>query len=211
MNRPFALPIFLPRGPQHYWNVMREHATAWTVADIAGCTNGVSFKTVKTYVAFLVKSGAVKAVGSRKGKAGQFDATTYRVAIKDRDAPVVRRDTFEGSRGRSQLQVWTAMRTLGVFTLPELAVAASTEDHVVKLRTAETYVRRLAAAGVVLVVEPYRRGGNGHARGARAGTYRLARLHNTGPKPPKIFGVDTVFDANREKIIAVTDVREVAA
>ncbi|QLP98537.1 MAG: hypothetical protein HZY79_15710 [Rhodoblastus sp.] len=63
-----------------------------------------------------------------------------------------------------------------------LAFAASTEECPVKPRTAESYVRKLAKAGVLIVLTPYRKGAKGRA-GAHAGKWRLKPSRNTGPKP----------------------------
>ncbi|MCC2110381.1 MAG: hypothetical protein KDJ40_23545, partial [Hyphomicrobiales bacterium] len=171
MNRPFNVPIALPRGPEHYWSIAKKFgAKGFTLGELAGCTNGVAYSTVKAWLYAMVKQGAVKQIGSRKSAIGQ-PAHVYAVAIKTAKAPVQRRQDYQGVRGKTQQQVWTAMRTLGTFSLVELTAAASTPEQPVKRRTAEEYVRRLANAGVLAVVEPYAKGKPG-ATGARAGTWR---------------------------------------
>lgn len=205
MNRPFNVPIALPRGPEHYWKVAREFgATGFTLSDLAGCTNGVARSTVKHWIGDMVAAGVLKVVGARKAIAGR-DAHVYAVAIKAAKAPVQRRADYTGERGRIQQQLWTAMRTLGQFGIRELAAAASTDDLAIKPRTAEEYVRRLTRAGVLIVVEPYAKGKPG-ATGARAGVWRLKKSADTGPRAPKVFKATIVFDANRSAIIGESEV-----
>lgn len=206
MNRPFSLPIALPRGPEHYWKIMQElNKDGFTIRDVAGCTNGVSFKTVKTYARNLLAQGIIVKIGERQATYGAT-AHVYKIAKPQRKAPIERRDDFTGARGLTQQQVWTAMRTLAAFSLVELAASASTEEHPVKLRTAENYVRRLVAAGVVEVVKPHRKGAPG-APGAVAGVYRLRPAANSGPLSPKVFNASIVFDPNKNRVLgeAVTE------
>lgn len=205
MNRPFNVPIMLPRGPEHYWSVAKKFGPkGFTLGELAGCTNGVAYSTVKSWLCAMLRQGAIKTIGGRKSAMGQ-PANLYAVAVKSAKAPVQRRPDYQGSRGRVQQQLWTAMRTLGTFSLVELAAAASTQERPVKLRTAEEYVRRLTNAGVVAVVEPYAKGRPG-ASGARAGTWRLVKRADTGPLAPKIFNASIVFDANTLKIVGESEV-----
>ena len=44
MNRPFNVPIALPRGPEHYWSIAKKAgAKGFTLGELAGCTNGVAY------------------------------------------------------------------------------------------------------------------------------------------------------------------------
>lgn len=211
LTRPFEIPVQLPRGPEHYWKVMCAAGSAgFTVGDVAGCTNGVAWSTVKDYITRLAKEGLVKVIGG-KPSAGGVKIHVYAVTKISTMAPVLRRPDYTGVRGRSQAQVWTAMRSLGAFTLRELAVAASTDDHVVKPRTAEAYVRMLMKAGIVVAVEPYAKGRKGRPFGAGAapGTYRLTRAGNTGPAAPKVFKASIVFDPNKNRVVKVAETEEV--
>lgn len=205
MNRPFSIPVALPRGPEHYWAAMRAYGSkGFTAHDIACCSEGIAYSTVKTYLAHLLKIGAIKVVSSEKLRATRT-TRVYAVAIKATKAPVQRRADYSGARGRVQQQLWTAMRSLGAFAIRELAAAASTDDLVIKPRTAEEYVRRLTRAGVLMVVEPYAKGKPG-ATGARAGLWRLKKSADTGPLAPKIFKASIVFDCNRSAIIGESEV-----
>lgn len=208
MNRPFNIPIALPRGPEHYWNMARGFgAEGFTLEQLAGCTNGVAYSTVKDWTYAMVAQGAIKAIGARKSSIG-LPAKIYAVAIRATKAPVQRRADYQGKRGRVRQQVWTAIRGLKTFGLAELAVSASTEEYPVKLRTAEEYVRRLTNAGLLIVVTPYKRGGNGRGVGAKAGVWRLKKSADTGPLAPKVFNASIVFDANRSAIVGQAEVSQ---
>ena len=210
MNRPFSVAVALPKGPEHYWAMAKAAGPqGFSIPELAGCTNGVAYATVKNWVHGLARAGILKAVGThpqrnRPDGAG-LPATLYAVAIKSSAAPVLRRDSFSGARGQIQQQLWTAMRTLPVFGVRELALAASTDTLSIKPRTAEEYVRRLTKAGVLTVVDAYAKGKPG-ATGARSGTWRLKRAANSGPLAPKVFRATFVFDANRRAIIGQSEV-----
>ncbi len=208
MNRPFNVPVALPRGPEHYWKIARQFGpTGFSIEQLAGCTNGVAYSTVKHWVYELVEAGALRVVGARKSSIG-LPAKIYAVAIKATKAPVQRRPDYTGARGKIQQQIWTAMRTLQTFRLAELAASASTEECKVPVRTAEEYVRRLTRGGLLIVVEPYKRGGNGRGVGAKAGVWRLKKSADTGPLAPKVFKASIVFDANRAAVVGQPEVSQ---
>ncbi len=206
MHRPFAVPVALPRGPEHYWKTMQAlDEKGFTVRDIALCADGSAHATVKNYVQFLVRKKILVKVGARKE--GYVEAGVYRIKTPQRFAPVMHRTEYLGARGAIQRALWTAMRSLSQFSLPELAATASTEEHPVKLRTAEEYVRRLRRVGVVEDVKRYQRSAPG-ASGAKAGVYRLVRAHNSGPLPPKVFSAQIVFDPNKNRVLGEALVSE---
>lgn len=207
LARPHALPVALPQGPAHYWKMMQTLSKrGFTIGDIALCSEGVAYSTVKDYARYLLDEGYIVKVGTRK--TGYAIADVYSVKKAVRSAPAVRRRPgYTGQRGAIQTALWNAMRTLASFTLIELQATASTEEHPIRLRTAEEYVRRLVKAGAVEVVEPYRKGAPG-ASGARRGTYRLSRAANTGPLPLKIFDARVVFDPNKNRVIGEAVVAE---
>ena len=195
MQRPFKPPPGRPKGPDHVWREMRvQSSDGFTLASLHGATNGVARATVRAYLRWCLERGYVTQIGETPALAGRV-AHVYRVVDgAPTTAPVQRRDDYAGERGRVKEQLWTAIRALPAFGVAELAFAATTEEHPVKPRTAERYIRELAGAGVLLVLKPYRKGAAGRA-GARAGQWRLKPSRNTGPKPLKwIKG--RVFDPN---------------
>lgn len=88
MNRPFNVPIALPRGPEHYWSVANKFgAKGFTLGELAGCTNGVAYSTVKNWLYDMLKVGAIKTIGARKGPVGGAVQNLYAVALKAMKAP----------------------------------------------------------------------------------------------------------------------------
>jgi hypothetical protein len=213
MNRPFTLPLALPRGPEHYWKLMQAHGPrGFAIQNIALCCDGAAFATVKAYVRYLLKDGHIVKIGEKKNDYGNT-AHVYAVKKRLRAAPVMRREEFTGARGKIQQQCWTAMRTLGTFSIAELAASASIEESPVKSRTAETYIRRLAKAGAVEIVSPYKKGekapqGQRGSPGAKAGAYRLKRSADSGPLALKIFNASIVFDPNKNRLLGEAVIEE---
>ncbi|HEY8136224.1 MAG TPA: hypothetical protein VIF61_00190 [Methylocystis sp.] len=210
MQRPFNLPIHLPRGPEHYWKEMRDLSSkgGFTINDIVGCTSGVAYNSVKGYMLFLAKGGYIEKIGERPSNR-LCDANVYRVAKNSRAAPVQRRPDYTGERGVIRERLWQTMRRMQDFSIAELCFQAQAGDMEIKQHTADKYIRALINAGVVRVITPYRKGAPGRT-GARAGRYALKPKANTGPKPPKIFKTKIVFDPNTQKIVGEPETSEVS-
>lgn len=206
MTKPFNLPVHLPRGPEHYWTVARAFGAAgFTVGELAGCTNGVAYGTVQQWVNAMKRQGELMIVGSRKSGVGGKTAHLYAVVKQRSTPPVVRRVTFSGALGRAQQQCWNAMRVLPQFTIRELAVAASTEEHPVRENTANKYVAALHRAALIIAVDPPAFGKKGRI-GACPGTWRLKKSADSGPRAPQIFQAKFVFDPNRSRIVGESEV-----
>lgn len=200
MARPFRPATGLPKGPEHLWREMRaQSAQGFTLGSLHGAANGVARRTIKDFLGACEKAGAIRRVGQRPALAGRMTIVWALADDAPAKAPVVRRDDYAGARGRVREQLWTAMRALPAFTVRELAFVASTEEHPVKPRTAERYVRELARGGLMLALTPAAKGAPGRA-GAHAARWRLKPSANTGPLPPKIIKGD-VYDPNRDVII----------
>jgi hypothetical protein len=114
------------------------------------------------------------------------------ILIKDIgiDPPRVRRDGTPVTQGLGREQMWRTMKSFGVFTSLDLSVQASTEEAAVSLAAAKEYCHYLALAGYLAVV----RQGKGKGKGGVLSAYRLIR--NTGPLPPMIQRVKSVYDPN---------------
>jgi hypothetical protein len=200
MHRPFKPADGALSGPQHVWTAARELSAlgTFTIRTLHGLTNGVARSSVKALVFAWTRQGAVERVQTSDRP---FAPTLFRVAPGFRDfalAPVVRRSAYADERGRRQEQLWTAMRTLPRFTIPELAFAASTDDRPIGADIARSYVGRLLKAGLVIALQPYAKGAPGRSPGAQAGVYRLKPSANTGPRAPRFLKGGVVFDPNRE-------------
>lgn len=176
-------------GPQHYWAEMIALSGAgFTIGDIYGRTNGVTYDVVKKYVLFCAAGGAIMRLGSRDGVAGRSVAI-YGVADLRAAAPIMRRKDFADDRGRRAQQLWTAMRGLRSFTCPELAVAASTDDLAISAGRARKYVKELARHGYVAEIGT-------RARIGQTAQWRLLPGRNTGPRAPAITARGELIDRN---------------
>lgn len=203
MNRPFNVPLDLRSGPEFWWAAMCAMPNGFTITDIANeCARGARV-TVGNYIRYCAKHGFIKLVGERPAPQKKV-AKVYVVARKLKDAPVRHDPEFLDTRGRCQQQLWTAIRTLPQFGIPELAMAASIDTSVVGISTTREYVRRLLNAGVLAAVKPYVRARKG-TEGATAGVYRLKPSCNFGPLAPKVFKASIVFDPNARKIIGESE------
>lgn len=200
MARPFRPDHGLPKGPEHLWREMRRQSgDGFTLSTLYGAANGVAKRTIRGYLVAFEKAGAIRRVGQRPIPFGRAAIVWSLVENAPAKAPVIRRDDYAGSRGRVREQLWTAMRALPAFTVRELAFAATTEEHPVKPRTAERYVRELGRCGLLLALTPSAKGAPGRT-GAHAARWRLKPSANTGPLPPKIIKGE-VFDPNRNAVI----------
>ena len=135
---------------------------------------------VDEYVACLLAAGIVERVA---GEPGRY------VLVWDRgsDAPRVRRDGTPVTQGRGRENMWRTMKVLGTFSALELAINASTEEHAVAKREADTYCRYLEKAG--------------YLHKLNGGLFSLVRAMHTGPKPPMIQRVKQVYDPNLGRVV----------
>ncbi len=198
MIRPFIPPAGkpLPRGPEHYWTLMQgAGARGFLIHELVGQCNGRTYTTLHVYVLALRDMGVLAVIGREPARQpGAEDAVRYVIVKPLRSAPVIRRDTFTGLRGRGQAQLWTAMRALPQFTVREIAIVASTEEVPVQPVVASKYVKRLFRAGLLTAVVRPAKGAPGTV-GPRPGVYRLKPSFNRGPRPPSVIG-GRVFDFN---------------
>lgn len=139
-----------------------------------------SIGQTRDYVTGLTAAGILR----DEGLSSLSNATMYAL-IKDRgnEAPRVRRDGSEVTMGRGREQLWQTMRSLGGFTLADLHIAASTDDHPVAENEAKTYCLMLARAGYLTKT---------------GGRFRLVRY--TGPLPPMIQRVKSIYDPNLKEV-----------
>ncbi len=199
-RKPIAIELAMPSGPAHYWRAMCARKS-FTVREIALCSQGVSYETVKRYVWFLQKNGFVARVGDRRD--GYALQAVYAVGKRLSKAPVERPDPIKAPLTAREA-MWNAMRALSRFTVVELAMAAATEERPVAQRTADRYVRALVKAGALAVIEPAKANG----RGSTPGRFRLNPAANTGPQAPKLCTAGFVFDMNKGRVVGEAVVTE---
>ncbi len=192
-----AVKLRLPKGPDHYWRIMRERTKAaggFTITDIFKSSNGVTRRAIWTYIEGCIREGFVERVGERSDRAAIF-----RVVVQQGHPPQIPK--VDGLKGRVRQQLWTAIRSMANFQLRELAVAASTDDLEISFKTATRYICQLRQAGLVELLDD---GGKN-----APSTYRLKRKANSGPLAPRIFDARVVFDPNIMKAVGEASASEV--
>lgn len=161
------------------WGAIRR-LRCFTAAEVRKETR-CSVSQVREYLVGLIAAGILADVG----KSSISNATMYQL-IKDcgNEPPRVRRDGTSVTMGRGREQMWQTMRALGSFTVADLFVAASTDDHPVAEGEARTYCHVLCRAGYLV---------------KGVGGYRLVRY--TGPQPPMIQRIKAVYDPNLKQVV----------
>lgn len=185
-----------PRGRAYMWETMKRLSAAggFTIADVHGETRGTSLVTIKGYLAFLRKAGAIRAIGTRPTIKNR-EAVRYRVTTHA--APEQRATGSEF--GLRYQQLWTALRAIkGSTTARDLALTASTDEVSVKESSARNYLLQLARHGLVHADQ--------HAKPFR---YRLLPLGNVGPKAPVVTR-EGLFDPNNGEIVNLNAARRAA-
>lgn len=182
-----------PGGRQAIWEEIRRLGT-FSVADITGACKAHE-KTVQSYVECLLASGHV-------GPAEDGFRLVRDVGV---EAPRVRADGSPVTQGLPREQMWRTMRhrSTGDFDYRDLALWSSTDEVRVSEADAQDYLKHLAKAGYLIQVAPARAG-----KAARLARYRFDPRRNTGPKPPMVQRMKTVFDPNERKIVWFPEVEE---
>jgi len=166
------------------WTAIRAYGKPFTAAELRKET-ACSDSQVREYLNCLTAAGILEITGQTGGNGFIKPAKLYELALdKGVEAPRVRRDGSEVTQGRGREQMWETMRALTSFTIADLYVFASTDDHPVAEREAADYCRHLAKAG-------YLRRDDEH--------YTL--IKRTGPKPPMVQRVKSVYDPNLGKVV----------
>ncbi|MGD0564508.1 MAG: hypothetical protein ABSA66_15635 [Roseiarcus sp.] len=170
-------------GHAHFWRVacaltQQSGEKAFTAHDIIQRSNGATAKVVSSWIGRMLRLKAIVCVDMAevRGATGARKRKAYRVVAPSRTPP---RDPAS-LRGLPRQYLWTAMRTLGTFTVAELAVAASTDEVAIGEKTAGNWVRELAAADVLRLAGVNKRNGGAEK------VWRLRPSANTGPTPPRV-------------------------
>ncbi|MBS7552063.1 hypothetical protein KHC23_00115 [Ancylobacter dichloromethanicus] len=188
------MAVHVPRGHAAYWAIIREFDAQgpWCVSDVDGQSNA-GRREVSAYVSRLVRAGLAHVVEHRRK--GPTPVPYYRLLDRRTEAPRLRRDGSECQPTANE-QMWRAMRSLATFDAKEIAFAASTDVVTVNEVAAKDYIKRLAGAGYLVVVQEAKAGRKG-----RPAIWRLKPAMNTGPLPPLIMRTKFVWDANRQVVM----------
>tara|TARA_R110000868_G_scaffold225568_2_gene477827 strand:- start:32908 stop:33540 length:633 start_codon:yes stop_codon:yes gene_type:complete len=187
-------------GRQAIWQGIRK-LKRFTAAEVWHETKEER-ATIRTYLTSLERGGYVVEVEMRAPKTGVLSrpsSTRYkeRVYKLARDvgieAPRLKRDGTLCIQGLVREQMWRSIKLLADFTPRDLAIFASTENQPVSGVDAGNYLGHLFRAGYLTIVEA-----STHQSQAR---YRFVRARDTGPRPPMVQRLKTVFDPNTCKIM----------
>lgn len=180
------------KGNHAYWAAMQARASGFTISDIVGASQG-DRATVASYMRNLAKAGFLTVIDARPLPQGGSPAKVYKIVRQSFYAPKVRRDGSTVPEGAND-HMWRTMKMLLSFRPDELADAASTDEVIVPVGTAQDYCKHLKAAGYIVEIKP------SSNRGGRA-TYRFQKTKNTGPLAPEIQRIKQVFDPNLGKVM----------
>jgi hypothetical protein len=174
-------------GRQGIWEAIRAMRTGITVKALSVATD-IHEATIRTYFNGLVAAGYI-AEGALVRDTGI-------------EAPRVTRDGRPVTQGAAREQMWRTMRMLsGDWSWRDLAVAASTEAVPVAEADAADYCAHLAKAGYLAVTDC----GRGAVKGVKGGgaptRYRFVRARYSGPKPPQVQRVQSVYDPNLRRVV----------
>jgi len=189
-----------PGGRQAIWEEIRRQRV-FTVRDVADACKAHE-KSVQDYVDCLVASGHLESVDC-----SESHGCVVRCLVKDAgvEAPRVRADGSAVTQGLPREQMWRTMRAKSThdFDYRDLALWSSTDDVPVAESDAQDYLRNLVKAGYLIRVAAAKTG-----KGAHLARYRFDQRRNTGPKPPMVQRMKTVFDPNERKIVWFPEVEE---
>lgn len=175
------------------WAEIRQRKT-FSVPDLVGATQ-LARQSVREYVVGLCHAKYIKQEGETASSSNCKTPIKLYHLIKDvgLEAPRVRRDGTLVTQGRSRRQIWATMRILGTFDHRSLAITASTEECPVAASEVTTYCQMLAKAGYLRLIA----GG----KGSTPATYRMLPGQYTGPKPPQIQRIKSVYDPNLKRVV----------
>lgn len=184
----------MSRQPINEVSVMKTRAALWDAIRRLKCFTVLQLRRetcctvsqTREYVLGLTAAGILERVEMCQGSF---------LLVKDtgNEAPRVRRDGTMVTMGRGREQLWQTMRALGSFTVADLRVAASTDEHPVAESEAETYCQILHKAGYLATLPAT------HCPKGGGVVYRLIRY--TGPQPPMIQRVKSVYDPNLKEVV----------
>jgi hypothetical protein len=178
-----------PQGRQGIWEAIRAQREGFTVASLATATD-IHRDTIRTYVRGLEAAGYVDV----PAPIAPFYRLVRDVGV---EAPRVTRDGKPVTQGAAREQMWRAAKMLTEFSWRDLAIAASTEATPVNEDDAKDYCANLAKAGYLAVVVL----GKASGKGSMPTRYRFVRSRNTGPRPPMVQRLHSVFDPNERRIV----------
>ncbi len=189
-----------PVSRQVIWQHIRANRDGFTQRTLMDPTD-IHQDTIRSYLRGLEAAGYIERLPDLTDKKAMQWKLVKDVGV---EAPRVTKDGQPVTQGFAREQMWRTMKRLQDFTFRDLALASSTEAVPVNEEDAKDYCRNLALAGYLLVIAKRRSIG----KGANPSIYRFNRAQDTGPRPPMIQRMQTVFDPNLGKIVWHPEVDE---
>lgn len=197
-RKPAHIELAGGKGPrQRIWDAIRQQRDDFCANSIVRLAD-LDRATVQTYLQALERGGIIESLSGRNA-AG--DRKHYRL-VRDMgvEAPRLDRAGRPVMHSRGNENMWRTMHIMRKFSPRELAVYASTREIVIAESTAKAYVKYLAQAGYLKVVDP------GHAfipgKGAKQARYQFRTPKSyTGHRPPMIQRKRSVYDPNLDKVV----------
>lgn len=189
-----------PQGRQGIWEAIRAQRDGFTIASLGAATD-IHRDTIRTYVRGLHAAGYVEV----PAPIAPFYRLVRDVGV---EAPRVTRDGKPVTQGAAREQMWRTMKMMAAdFSWRDLAITASTEAVAVAEEDAKDYCANLAKAGYLMVASPGKGTPSARKGGGMPTRYRFNRSKNTGPKPPMVQRLQSVFDPNLGKIVWTEEAR----
>jgi len=196
MTKPIDIQAAGPKNDrQAMWEIIRKYGVddkTFTAVDIRSQLPAYpSLSKIRDYLTGLTAAEYLEC--KKHEKRGVPNSYTLK---RDTgiEAPRVRKDGSLVTQGMARKQMWRTMKIIGEFNAHELATNASTETCLVAPRDAKDYIGHLHKAKYLHMTVKARPSG-GQAR------YRLLPSKYTGPKPPKVQKVKSVYDPNLGKVV----------
>lgn len=191
------------RGIDHYWSVIMGRdlqGLPFSGRDIFEVSN-TQRSDINDFLRRLEKAAVIE----RLADIDERGEITYRAVVRQSATPKVRRDGTVVESASKQKCMWNTMRSPTSrqgFTATDIVIWGSTDETVIKLTAAKSYITMLAKAGYLTEIM---KGSPG-----KLSMWRLAPDMNTGPLPPMILRTKLVFDQNRHSVMGPVVAEEVA-
>lgn len=177
---------------QRIWEVIRKSPTEFSLDSLLKPAN-VERETARTYLKCL--------------KAGQFiepfegsDSSFRLVKNTGIEAPRLTLKGEPAQHGLASESMWRTLRMLGETDARSLVSHASASGVDISIRYAKAYITALKKAGYLRVIR--------HGSPNRLERIILKPAMNTGPRPPQVQKVKTVYDPNLNKVMYCEDPQE---
>ena len=182
---------------QRMWEAMRAHSQCFTVQQVAKLSN-VDHQALRTYIQCLVPGGYIEAI-----KKQPCTFREYRI-IKDTgiEAPRVTRGGKPVHQGRVTEAIWYTLRIVKTLTAEQVVSYVEAAGVDVQISTVRAYLTMLKRAGYLQIITPGNRN--------RSEKITLKPAMNTGPRPPQIQRVKTVYDPNLNRVMHCEDPEELS-